>query len=259
MPRSALKRSEIDDVAASVKNATDISGFMSVEQVMVAFGVTRQCVINWSHRGRLHPIKVHRKLLFSPVEVEEERARYAVTKHAGRPKNPPELSKKTVEKPAPVPKTATAQAAAQPVAAASDLGKLSSDATKMFNAGKGVRDVVIELQISYELAKSIYDDFNACGPEIQLSPQAILLLRQRLNWVESPPTADGLLKAFNEHETYLIELASRPVERKTAAKSEKPLPEPTVDKPLVITEEGAKRVIPSVAEVDFGDEEPAVK
>lgn len=250
MPRSALKTNEFEQEDLSAKRASNLAGYLSIEQVMAAFDVSKQCVFNWCNRGRLHPIKVHRKLFFSPDEVEEERARYVLTrpKTAGRPrKSLPEVSKKMAEK---KPMPSKAAVAVQPDVTTEDLlGELSSDATKMFIEGKGVRDVVIGLRISYDLAKSIYDDFKACGPEVHLTPNIVAMLRQRLNWVESPPTAEGLIKALTDHETYLNEL----VDRKPVAKPEKIVPA-AAGMPSIVTEDGAKRSVPPVAEIDFGDE-----
>jgi hypothetical protein len=74
-------------------------------------------------------------------------------------------------------------------------GKIAAEATRLFAAGKTVRDVVLALEIPYAAAHAVRQDYAKAGDDVLLSSDAIERLRGWLGWDEQPPTEKGLLEA----------------------------------------------------------------
>jgi hypothetical protein len=252
MPRFALKPIETSESSSEEKKPANYSRYLTMDQVTAAFGVTRQSVKNWVHRGRLHPVKINGALVFNPDEIEEEQIKFALSTRTGRPKKPPSFSPSTSATSSEMPSEVRVTRPTVPEIVADDpVGRLASDATKMFNDGKSVRDVVIELRVSYEIAEHIYESYKRCGPELHVSPQGITALRQRLNWLENPPTVEGLINAIGEWEKYLLREPAKPNLKPN------PSPNPTQSESTVKPEKkGINRVIPDsvFAELDYESE-----
>jgi hypothetical protein len=74
-------------------------------------------------------------------------------------------------------------------------GKVAAEATRLFAAGKTVRDVVLALEIPYATAHAVRQDYAKAGDDVLLSAEAVERLRGWLGWDEHPPTEKGLLEA----------------------------------------------------------------
>jgi len=199
------------------------------------------------HKGVLSPVKVGGKLLFNldEVEAEAERMRLASLekKKRGRKRfqDPEERLSPAVNIEAVTTRTAVV-AESKSSLTVDQAGLLASKATKLFSAGNGIREVVMELCIPYDLAKLLYQDYKSCGPEIWLPPQIVAELRYRLNWTENPPTPEGLVQAFREYEKNGDSSTKQPEGR--AATDQKDLP---------VKDKGRNQILPSMADIDFGE------
>jgi hypothetical protein len=74
-------------------------------------------------------------------------------------------------------------------------GRVAAEATRLFAAGKTVRDVVLALEIPYATAHAVRQDYAKAGDDVLLSAEAVDRLRGWLGWDEHPPTEKGLLDA----------------------------------------------------------------
>jgi hypothetical protein len=77
-------------------------------------------------------------------------------------------------------------------------GKRAAQATRLYSSGKTVRDVVVELEVTYAEAQSLRQEFARAGDDLLLSADAVDRLRGWLGWTESPPSEKGLLDAVME-------------------------------------------------------------
>jgi hypothetical protein len=117
--------------------------------------------------------------------VDTKRLR-AVQDDAGRWRfDPASLDAEIALRSAPVPR----------VSRPSAEGKWAAEATRLYGAGKTVRDVVLALEIPYATAQAIRQDFAKAGDDVLLSAESVDRLRGWLAWDEHPPTEKGLLEA----------------------------------------------------------------
>lgn len=230
---------------STAKKTVNHSKVLTFDQLLDRWNVSKQTVYTRIHQGQLHPTKVGRNVFFNLDEVEKVEDQTAtIFKAKSGPK--PKLFELTdgdsdnKNKKAPPKNSAVLSVKPQ---YNDPAGRVASKATKLFNEGKGVREIVIELSITFDFAKQLYDDYKSCGPELHLSPSIITMLRPHLNWVENPPTAEGLVKAVIEQVTF--------ASAKRESRSEPPkAPDPPAQKTV-------ERVVPSevVAGLSFDDQE----
>lgn len=242
---------------------TDPDKTLTFEEARLRLQLNSSTLYSRINRGNLTPIKVAGRIFFNIAEIiaEEERVAFLQKKKTGpKPTIVPALPltssfegtsqpQKNLPKPTLTSKPQTPSKTQQIVDTEGDqAGKTAAKAAKLFNDGKGVRDVVIELSITFALAKQIYEDYKSCGPELHLTPETITKLRKRLNWLENSPTPEGLISAIDEHVIFLTE--NKKKENVQFVQPSSPTP--------VSTPEGGKtieRVVPDniADEVDFNE------
>ena len=95
-------------------------------------------------------------------------------------------------------------------------GDVASRVTKLFNVGQGVREAVVECEITYELAKHLHEEWKTAGPELHLTPKLVAQLQARFDWWDKP-TPEGFMAALNRYIQREIERTSEEVARSLQA------------------------------------------
>lgn len=170
--------------------------------------------------GYLKPIKIGRQIFFNPEEVlqvsEKLQGAYRYKQRPGLPKTAPPTSTSTSKKTEPAidrrpparVDTATIYKGYEPA----DIGKLSAKATKAFDEGKSIRNVVIELEVSYEIAAHLYGQWKMSGQEWHITARQLAAFQNRFSWDEDVPTVEGFTKAL---EKYIADEISRALSEKS--------------------------------------------
>jgi len=218
---------QIQDPTKIQQPVLDPSNVWTLKQTMQHLGLSRSTVFTRIAAGHLKPIKIRTgqkngqkgvggriTLFFNPIEVEQLSEKLKEDRHYKQtPGPPPALNRlKSVDmqdnqstqpsSPKPMKKDYTGYTSEQ-------IGALSATATQLFDEGKNIRNIVVELKVSYEIAIHLYEQWKACGPEWHLSSRHYALLRNRFGWDEERPTAEGFIKAV---QTYI----DAEVKRRTA-------------------------------------------
>ena len=154
---------------------------------MERLGVARTTIIVRIKEGRFHPIKRDGRLYFAPQEIDAEiERRLASNKILTRPRTlarPRAVAGKTVAIPMDpgVPRHTAEEAAAS---------------VRLFEAGKGVRDAVRDLKISYEAAHYLWRQFVDSGPEFLLKREDLREIRDLLEWRGGEVTGASFIAAI---------------------------------------------------------------
>jgi Helix-turn-helix domain len=160
---------------------------LTMEEGMERLGVARTTMIVRIKEGRFHPIKRDGRLYFTPQEIDAEiERRLASNKILARPRTlarPRAAAGKTVAIPMDpgVPRHTAEEAAAS---------------VRLFEQGKGVRDAVRDLKISYEAAHYLSRQFAESGPEFLLKREDLRAIRDLLGWHGGEVTAATFLTAI---------------------------------------------------------------
>jgi hypothetical protein len=189
---------------------------LTKEQVMERLGISKTTLFVRIAGGVFHPVrdpKDRRKILIHPNEVEEEEKRcrdlYRSKRVIGRipgPRTdipmPPMLPIATVSQEG-VGKILALKSNGtkkhDPRAEEAFIGEKSSQAFILFSEGKSIRDCVIALKMSFELAQKLYDQWKVSGTEWHLPFSQFGYLRKRFAWTEEPPTPVGFLAAVHKY------------------------------------------------------------
>ncbi len=200
---------KIPDQSGIQKSAPDVSSLWTIEQVSQHLQLSRATIFVRISAGHLKPIKLKAgkkngqrgvggktKLFFNPVEVEQlaeklKQERMFKMTPGPTPQNRPKAVTERPAEAAPSRPTKKDYSGYTP----EDIGKISATATELFDAGKNVRNIVVELKVSYEIATHLYEQWKACGPEWHLPSRQYALLRNRFSWDEDVPTPEGFIRA----------------------------------------------------------------
>ena len=185
------------DAKNTEKPMFDESKLYTIEQVVDRLSISKGTFYNRVKTGRFHPVRdrSNRKRIFvHPKEVEEEEkksrgASVNIMKSSDIPKTVSTHVKSPVVEP---PKKKIEEIDLKQEAF---LGKKTSLAVALFSSGKDLRDCAQELEMSFELAGKIYEQWKISGPEWHLPPNQFSYLRKRFNWEENPPSAAGFMTA----------------------------------------------------------------
>jgi excisionase family DNA binding protein len=179
---------------------------LTVEETAAALGVSKFTIYQLISDGHLHPVTKRgdarrRYVCRSDIETELERRRSAHPTYLKRGRKPP-LTKGGHQQDAPrAPRDASKYDAT--------MGSIAARAATLFGRGGGVREAVVELQIEFDLAESLYTSWKKFGPEWHLDPKSLVYLRGRLAWTEDSPTPAGFLAAVQKYIDAEIERRER--------------------------------------------------
>ncbi len=176
--------------------------------------------------GVLHAFKHKGRTYLHPHELEEERQRMLERRGRGRvagtpnASTPPPIPAQIAEPPKP-PKTPPKPAPVHQ-SIATYKGETAGAAYRLFGANKGIRDAVMELEISAELAEHLYEHWKKSGPELHVSPKGLARLRNRFQWF-GDATEEGLMRAIDRYlDTEITRIAR---EKDLLPKEGDPIPE----------------------------------
>jgi hypothetical protein len=181
------------------KGLTDASTIWTVERVMDELNCSRSTINNRILAGHLNPVKKGRKIYFNPNEVlklsenlKKERI-YRKTPGVIQKLKPP------VENISVSRRQKSSGKENYDGYEPSAIGKLSAMAVRLYDAGKSCRDVVTQLEVSFELANHFYEQWKMAGSDWHLPSRSLLYLRQRFDWSEEHPTPEGFVTAINKY------------------------------------------------------------
>jgi hypothetical protein len=192
-PVSKAQENKIDEPGSP--NDPGLARLLTADEAVAIAGVSRVTLGIKTKEGVLHPVKQGHRVYYHPHEIQNLRDTMIAKREvrglsqAKVPRTAVPVRTAPLLPPQPPSKTSAATITYQ--------GEVAAKATKLFNADKGVREVVAELEITYELAEHLYDRWKQAGPELHLSPKQVALLANRFNWHDSPPSVEGLLRAIN--------------------------------------------------------------
>lgn len=183
---------------------------LTIKDVAALLGVDKSTVHRRIKEGRFHPIKDKKrgcKLLFHPNQVDEEIARieqirrgspgevFSAPRVGRKPKAPPEIM-------------AELRVAADVANKLPDVGKPKvpdsqdgakcAKAVKLFREGHSQLDVVVEMEVDFEVAEYYWKRFLIAQPGWFLASKQFARLRDLLEWNEEVPTPEGFMKAVQE-------------------------------------------------------------
>jgi predicted DNA-binding transcriptional regulator AlpA len=220
-----------DDSGTGLKKelTPDRSKLLTMEEAVERLHISTPTIYTRMRQGFLHPVRLGRRIYFQPTEVDEEFERVqAARKYQLTPGRRPGLS--TSELTPSMKRTLKAQQAAIAQAKKADTpylmprvarpnpsvdnykGDVAASVTKLFNKGLGVREAVVECQITYELAKHLHEEWKTAGPELHLTPKQVAQLQVRFDWWERP-TAEGFIAAMNRYLQREIDRTSEEIAR----------------------------------------------
>ena len=282
MPSLAHRNVVSDDPSHSTENEDgfgnkadiDPSKLLTVNEAAERLHVSLPTVYTRIHQGFLHPIRLGKRVYFQPNEVDGEFQRVQLARqYRLTPGRAPGM--RTNELTPSLQKALKAQEAAIAESKAEGKsytapkkvypnnsidtykGDIAANVTKLFNKGLGVREAVVECEITYELAKHLHEEWKTAGPELHLSPKQVAQLQARFDWWERP-TADGFVIALNRYLQREIERTSEEIIRgmKGGAvdgtgdngKTVQPEPVATVTGPVSVSAPGAAATGPAERE-----------
>jgi predicted DNA-binding transcriptional regulator AlpA len=184
---------QVDDLEKAVNPDSQLR---TIEQVSEITGLSIGTIYGKIRERKLTPVKKGKRIYFHPEEIKKfeeeisERRRFRQTYGPSRPVIV-DTEKKHAQPKQQQPKPSSAYDPR--------LGQLASSATRLFNAGKNVRDVVVEVEITYELANHFYSQWKESGPEWHLPTRQFVILKNRFGWDEDQPTVDGFITAVNKY------------------------------------------------------------
>lgn len=187
-----------------MKQALVPADMLTIEGVMSELGVSRTTVLGLGKSGYLHPVKLNGRLHYQAAEVTAERERReASNKILSRPSRDLRPARATV------PPTA-------PRSVPSYEGGIAARAVALFDEGRGVREIVRQLEISFELAKHLWAEYVSAGTEILLRKEHVEALRKKLD-VPPVPSGEDIVKAVGRLASQVRdELAAIGVEREAS-------------------------------------------
>jgi predicted DNA-binding transcriptional regulator AlpA len=172
----------------SMKTVPTMRDLLTIEEVMERLGISRTTVNLRIKEGRFHPVKREGRLYFTPQEVDAEAdRRLASNKIIARPKTliRPRVAAKQ--------SASTAHDPGVPRHTAED----AAASVALFEQGKGVREAVSTLKISYEAAHYLWRQFVDSGPEILLNRKELEAIRESLGWRGGTSNGASLMDAID--------------------------------------------------------------
>jgi hypothetical protein len=175
---------------------------ISAAEVAGRLGVTISTVHLRAKTGFLHPVMIKHKLMFHPHEVDAELNRVQQLK-AKKPGVIPTRQAKPLL-PAPVQGKDGALRPPEPHLKPTDSvqvgnliynGQQCANAVKLFREGKQPLDAVVDMELTFEIAKHFWKEFLALQPVWVLPQKQFAQLRTLYGWEEDPPTPEGMMKA----------------------------------------------------------------
>jgi predicted DNA-binding transcriptional regulator AlpA len=198
------------DTSSSLKTQVGESAMLTMEQVMDRLGCAKPTVYDRISSGILKPIRQGRRIYFNPAEVDQvseklkEQRLYKLP--PGFPKTPklPEATKKSD------PQIVKKRTSVYDYTGYKSevIGQLSATATQLYDQGKSIRSVVVELKISYEMATHLYEQWKSSGTEWHISARQLSFLRNRFSWNEESPTQEGFMRVL---EKYIVDETTRAI------------------------------------------------
>jgi len=168
------------------------TGYMTMKDGAARVGMHES---NFRRKVRLEIRKIFKRsdgaVFVRASDVEAMRAEREAERRivATETKTPPLAKKKRVPAAPPPPPPKPEPGDAQ--------GRLYSEAFERFQAGKSVVDVVIELQVTAEVAETVWGHYLRLRKAIPLLSHHLTILQAQLpSWDEEPPTGDGLCRAL---------------------------------------------------------------
>lgn len=195
---------------------------MTMKDVCAYLNLSEGTIYIRIKEGRLHPAKIRNRLAFNPSEghAEAERARRAQMERWGG--LPPGGAKHTKSPPVVPPRVRKSPQATAPAKPPDYSGKQCAEAVKLFRTGKTQLDLIVEMEISWEIAAHFWEMFKNLQPGWLMPPKNLSKMRSLLSWEEDTPTGEGFERAFHQ-------FVEKEVEREVTRATEALKPPPSED------------------------------
>ena len=208
---------KLEDLTPQAVGTSDLQ-LLTTEETITVLGISEGGLYSKIREGKLHPIKKKGLNWFHPDEVHDLAGK--ISRRMGRTPVDPVL--KVARKKLPRPSSHVLSPSTPRVPVISYDGEIAANATNLFDSGAGVRKVVVDLQITYELANHLYTEWKKAGPELHLPPRVLTQMRQRFSW-SGDATPENFIRAMN---AYLLREVERMAKEKGIIVPEgEPIPE----------------------------------